>query len=139
MSDLCVRDCMHEGVISCSPEAGLEEVASVMRERGISAVVVMQDGLLAGLISKTDLVNASFIEPYMRYWRGMVARHLMTAPVVSIRPEAPLVEALTLLRARRIHRLVVAEPAAGGERPVGILSVTDIAEALGDRPVPSEP
>ncbi len=133
MPDLLVRQCMHEGVISCEPDASLEEVAAVMRERRISALVVVTDGVAVGVISQTDLVNATFIQPYMRFWRGMTARHLMSSPVVSIGPNAPLAEAIQRLRDRRIHRLVVTEPTSGGERPIGILSLTDIAHVLGTR------
>lgn len=131
MSKLRVRDCMREGVIACAPETGLGEVARMMRDREISAVVVVDRGVVVGVISQTDLVNAAFVEPYMRFWRGVTARHVMTAPVVSIGPDAPLDAAVALLRARRIHRIVVTEPGTNGERPVGILSLTDLARHLG--------
>ena len=125
MPELRVRDCMHEGVVVCTPETGLGEVARIMRDREISAVVVVDRGAAVGVVSQTDLVNAAFVEPYMRFWRGVTARHVMTTPVVSIRPEALLSSALALLQAHRIHRLVVTEPGAIGERPVGSLSLTE--------------
>ena len=130
MPDLTVRACMHEGVISCGPDTSLEEVAETMSTRGISALVVMEGKRAVGVISKTDLVNAAFVQPYMRHWPGMSARHLMTAPVISIGPDTPLADAVRLLEKRRIHRLVVTEPTAEGERPVGILSLTDVARVL---------
>lgn len=130
MPDVTVRACMHEGVISCGPDTPLEEVAETMTTRGISALVVMEGTRALGVISKTDLVNVAFVQPYMRHWRGMSARHLMSAPVISIDPGAPLAEAVKLLEKRRIHRLVVTERTAEGERPVGILSLTDVARAL---------
>ncbi len=133
MPELTVKDVMHDGVISCPPDAGLEDVARIMRERGVSALVVVEDTAAIGVISQTDLVNAAFIQPYMRYWRGMVARHLMSSPVISVRRDTRLAEALELLESRRIRRLVVTEQGPEGERPVGILSVGDIARALGDR------
>lgn len=133
MGDLSVRECMHEGVVSCALDATLDDVAETMRGANVSAIVVVQDGVAAGVISRTDLVNVAFVQPYVRYWRGMAARHLMTAPVVSVRPEAPLVEALEILRTRRIHRLVVTEPGPAGERPVGILSLSDVLRVLGER------
>lgn len=138
MPELSVRECMHQGVISCSPEAALEEVAETMRERKISALVVVEDGRAIGVISQTDLVNAAYVRPYMRYWRGMSARHLMTSPVVSIGPDAPLAEAVRVLRERKIHRLVVTEGADGGERPIGILSATDVARRLGAQAIEEE-
>jgi CBS domain-containing protein len=133
MTEATVRDWMHEGIISCSPDADLEEVAAVMRERRITAVIVVKDGVAVGVISQTDLVNAAFVQPYMRYWRGMAARHLMSSPVVSVPVEAPLAHALEVLESRKIHRLVVTESTPVGERPVGVLSLTDIARAVGDR------
>jgi CBS domain-containing protein len=139
MNDLSVRSVMHEGVISCAPDASLEEVARLMREERISALVVVEGGVAVGVISQTDLVNAAYVQPYLRYWRGMVARHLMNSPVISVRPDTPVAEALALLRERRIHRVVVTEPGEGGERPIGILSLTDIARVLDDRPAIAAP
>lgn len=130
MTERRVRDCMHAGVVTCAPETSLDDVATIMRQRDVSAIVVVDNGVAAGLISQTDVVNVAFVEPYVRYWRGLAARHFMSAPVVSVRPEAPLGEALELLRNRKIHRLVVTEPGAGGERPVGILSLSDVVRAL---------
>ncbi len=139
MAELTVRDAMHEGVVSCSPDASLEEVAGLMRERGITGIVVVKDAVAVGVISQTDLVNAAFVQPYLRYWRGMAAHHLMSSPVVAVRPDAPLADAIEILRSRKIHRLVVTEAAETGERPVGILSTTDIARVLGDHAMGAEP
>ena len=130
---------MHEGVVSCAPDATLDDVAETMRGANVSAIVVVQGGAAAGVISRTDLVNVAFVQPYVRYWRGMAARHLMTAPVVSVRPEAPLSKALEILRTHRIHRLVVTEPGPAGERPVGILSLSDVLRVLGERKDGQEP
>jgi CBS domain-containing protein len=135
MPELTVRDCMHAGVIACAPDTPLVEVAETMQARGISALVVVAGGLAVGVISKTDLVNVAFVQPYMRHWRGMTARHLMTSPVVSVDPRTPFAEAVRLLDERRIHRLVVTDE---GQRPIGILSLTDVARVLSARTAGSE-
>lgn len=135
MNEAIVRDWMHEGVIVCAPETPLPEVAQTMKTHQISALVVVNtDGLALGVISRTDLANASFVEPYMRHWRGMTARHLMTSPVISVGAETPVARALETLKTRKIHRLVVTEAVAGGEKPIGILSLTDVVQhmAVGD-------
>jgi CBS domain-containing protein len=126
-----VRDWMHAGVVTCRPDTPVAEVARTMRARHISALVVTDgDGLAVGVISRTDLANVSFVEAYLAHWRGMEARHLMTSPVVSVRPETPVAQAIVILRERRIHRLVVTEPAVLGERPVGVLSMTDVVARM---------
>ncbi len=131
MSEPRVGECRYEAVTTCGPEASVEEVAAILRGRDIDLVVVVDQGAAVGVISKTDLVNAAFVQPYMRFWRGMAARHLMSTPIISVRPDAPLADALELLRSQRVHRLVVAEPAPAGERPIGILTAAEVARLLG--------
>ena len=127
-----VRDWMHLGVISCAPDTSAEEVAGRMKAHDVSALVVVDaEGYAVGLISRTDLVNATFVEPYLRHWRGLSARHLMTSPVISVREDTPLERAIALIHGRKIHRVVVTVAEGGRERPIGILSVSDVVGRLG--------
>ena len=124
---------MHRGVISCRPETSLEEVARVMDSKDISALVVVNEaGDVVGVISRTDLVNARFVEPYLKHWPGMTAEHLMSRPVISVSPDTPVVEAAHLLRDKQVHRLVVVDREGKHVRPLGILSVTDLAKHVSE-------
>ena len=124
---------MHVGVITCRPDTPAEEVANSMKAHDVSALVVVDDtGYAVGVISRTDLVNATFVQPYLRHWRGMAARHLMSSPVISVRAEISVEEAINLIHERKIHRVVVTEPEGGRERPIGILSVTDLVRRIGE-------
>lgn len=130
---------MHRGVITCRPETPVAEVAETMDRNDISALVVVDEaGDAHGVISRTDLVNARFIQPYMKHWHGLNAEHLMTKPVISVAPETSISEAVQLLNENHIHRLVVVERVSGHVRPVGILSVTDLAKHVGDNPPTEE-
>jgi CBS domain-containing protein len=127
MREPLVRDWMHTGVVACRPDTPVTEVARTMQAEHISALVVTDGaGLAVGVISRTDLANSTFVEAYLAHWRGMEARHLMTSPAVGVSPDTPIAAAIQTLRERKIHRLVVTEPATGGERPIGILSMTDV-------------
>ena len=131
MSQKTVRAWMHRGVVSCRPDTPLEEVANTMESKDISALVVVNEtGDAVGVISRTDLVNARFVQPYLKLWRGMMAEHLMSRPVISVGPDMPVVEAARLLGEQQIHRLVVVEKEGRHVRPVGILSVTDLAKHI---------
>jgi CBS domain-containing protein len=122
---------MHVGVITCGGDTPIADVAASMATYEVSALVVVDDaGYAVGVISRTDLVNATFVQPYLRHWRGMTARHLMSSPVVSVRAETSVEDASRLIRERKIHRVVVTEPEGDRERPVGVLSVTDLARHL---------
>jgi CBS domain-containing protein len=74
----------------------------------------------------------------MKHWRGLNAEHLMTKPVVSVAEDTTIEEAVQLLNERHVHRLVVVERSAGHSRPVGILSVTDLARHVGDKTIAEE-
>jgi CBS domain-containing protein len=104
-----------------------------MDANDISALVVVDEGGdAAGVISRTDLVNARFIQPYLKHWPGMTAEHLMSKPVIKVAPDTTITDAAKLLRERHIHRLVVVEESGGHVKPVGILSVTDLARHVGE-------
>lgn len=133
MAEPLVRDWMHAGVVTCRPGTPAAEVSDTMTAHDISALVVVdEDGYGVGVISRTDVVNAVYVQPYLRHWRGMTARHLMSSPVISVRAETPVEQAVALIRARKIHRVVVTEPEGDRERPIGILSVTDLVRRLGE-------
>jgi len=105
-----------------------------MEMKDISALVVVDGaGDAIGVISRTDLVNARFVQPYLKHWRGMTAEHLMSQPVISVAPDTDIKAAVEMLHEKRIHRLVVVETVGGHRRAVGILSVTDLAKHVGSK------
>ena len=129
MREKTVRDWMHRGVITCHPETPVEEVAQTMDAQDISALVVVNDaGDAVGVISRTDLVNSRFIQPYFRHWHGMGAEHLDDQAGGQRHTDTTIREAVLLLNEKHIHPLVVVEKDNGHLRPVGILSVTDLAK-----------
>ena len=133
MGQVTARDWMHQGVITCRPDTPVDQVANTMDMKDISALVVVDGaGEPIGVISRTDLVNARFIQPYWKHWRGMTAEHLMSKPVISVAADTDIKAAVEILHEKRIHRLVVVETVDNHKRPVGILSVTDLAKHVGE-------
>jgi CBS domain-containing protein len=125
-----VSDVMHRGVISCTSTTEIQTIARTMTEQDISALVVIDDNVLVGIISRTDLINARLYEHYWKHWRGLTASHIMTKDVVTVDPDASLEAAGRILMERHIHRLVVVEQAADQLVPIGILSITDLVRDL---------
>lgn len=128
-----VSDVMHKGVVTCTPETPVAEVARMMAQQGIGSVVVVDDaGFAVGIVSTTDLANAEFVAPGVEF-KGLVARHLMTSPVIAVDPDRPLAEAVRLMRQKRVRRLVVVRDGDENHlRPVGILSATDLVRSMGE-------
>jgi signal-transduction protein with cAMP-binding, CBS, and nucleotidyltransferase domain len=126
-----VGEVMHRGVLTCLRETLIQDVARQMSEQDISALVVVNDeGLMIGLISRTDLVNARLYEQYWKHWRGLTAGHIMITDVVSVHTGDTLQQASKLMMERHIHRVVVVEEAGGGLKPIGVLSITDLVRDI---------
>jgi CBS domain-containing protein len=126
-----VGEVMHRGVLTCQRETPIQDVARTMSENDVSALVVVNEaGLMIGLISRTDLVNARLYEQYWKHWRGLTAGHIMITDVVWVHPEDSLQHASKLMMERRFHRVVVAESAGDGVRPLGVLSITDLVRDI---------
>jgi signal-transduction protein with cAMP-binding, CBS, and nucleotidyltransferase domain len=130
MIDKSVADLMHEGVISCSLNTPLPEVARRMTEADVSAIVVVDDeGYLAGLISRTDLAT---LYGYDEMWPHLQAGQAMSGAVHTISRTNAATEAARRIHQHKVSRLIVTEPVTNSDkkRPVGVLSITDIVRAM---------
>lgn len=148
------RDVMTTEVVSVGPEATVPEIASLLIQRRISAVPVLDGGRLIGIVSEGDLMRRpeTDTDPGASPWlslfagpgvaperfskvHGMTAREVMTRNVVTVAPDTPLDEVAQLLEARRIKRVPVVE----GDRLGGIVSRANLLHGLIARRGASEP
>ncbi len=123
-----VRDLMHSNVFTCARDTPIPEIARRMTQLDISALAVVDDeGYLAGVISRTDLVT---LRAHDEYWHGLRAEHVMVKEVLCATPDTPLADALKLLLTRRVHRLFVVDRLDERSKPVGVLSLTDVVRDM---------
>lgn len=122
-----VRDAMHRGVISCRVDTPLEEIAQRLMEYQINALFVLdQSGKACGVVSQTDLVRA-----YVQGgWSDLVAEDIMTPGVVTVVPDIPVTAAAQLMLDKNIHRLLIVQGGLVPDRPVGVLSMSDIVHEM---------
>lgn len=121
-----VRDLMHHGIISCTPDDTVGTVAKVMVDKEIHAVVVMDEqGQAVGVVSQTDMVLARQGRTPDEA-RAMQARAIMTPGCATCDADMLLSDAVSLMTGRRMHRLVVTE----NDRPVGVISMTDVVRKI---------
>jgi CBS domain-containing protein len=116
-----VGEVANPNIVSCDATSTVTEVARLMREHGISSVIVSDQGKPHGIISDRDLRNkvvAAGLAP-----DDLTARDIMTAPFLAISADRPLHEALHQMSRRRIHRLCVLD---GKGELAGIVTSTDI-------------
>jgi len=127
---LRVTDAMTSGVISCTPDTPLRNVARLMAEENVHAVYVFDYGTeddettqLWGLVSDLDLVAAARGDLDRRS-----ARDTAVTPLVSVRSDEALDRAAQLMSEHDVAHLAVLDPASG--RPTGVLSTIDLARVI---------
>ncbi|MET7455262.1 CBS domain-containing protein [Streptomyces sp. NPDC005574] len=127
-----VSDIMTAAPVTVRPQASVREVARIMRDQDLGAVLVTDDDRLRGLVTDRDLVVRSLAEGGDPE-RTTVADALSGDPV-TVTPEDDLDHAVELMREHAVRRLPVVEDG----RPVGIVALGDLAmerdpeSALGD-------
>ena len=124
MMPTLVRDCMTAPAIVESPDASLTKLVAVMRLRRVTAVPIVRDGELTGIVSTTDVLRAP---PTAR------ASDVMSTAVVAVAEDDTIEEASRRFAAGRVHHLVVL--AAGGKHVAGVLSPRDSIGVLRHRRV----
>jgi len=116
----------HKGydVASVQPTITIAEVARLLTERRIGAVVV-QDGTsqLLGIVSERDIVHG--LAANGANVLDMTAGQIMTRALQTASPRTTVPEAMTLMTAGRFRHLPVVE----GGVLVGIVSIGDIVKA----------
>jgi CBS domain-containing protein len=145
------RDVMTTAVISVGPDTPIGEIAKILRDRGISAVpVVDASGTPIGMVSEGDLIGRDEADREARrdWWLALLAegealnpdflsslrpperraRDVMTAPVVTVGEETDLREVARLLTAHRIKRV----PVLRDGRVIAIVSRADLVRAFAE-------
>ena len=131
MSRKLVRDVMHRGVIVCWPDESVLDVARRLREYSISAIFVLDEsGRAEGVISQTDLARAYALGN----WQHRTAVEIMTPDVVTITGDIPLDVATQIMLDRQIHRLLIVQGGRTPNRPVGVLSLSDVVHEMARGP-----
>ncbi len=126
---LTVASLMTADPIVVDLETPLSDVAALLSGHRIGGTpVVDTDGAVVGVISETDLVRVRATDDLWAHWPGLRARHLMSAPALTITAGRPADEAARLMEATGVHRLVVVDD--DGMSPVGVLSLGDLVRGM---------
>lgn len=132
-----VRDLMHPGVLSCKPEATLGQVAVLLHQHHVHALIVAdRDGRPLGIISDFDLLAGEWLSSdpeSLATMRKLTASDLMSRPVDAVEASTPLSEAASQLIEKEISRLLVTE----NGKPVGVISLSDFVASIAHQEKPS--
>src|SRR6266498_1405168 len=103
-----VKDLMHTGLITCKQTATLGQVAILLNQHHVHALVVIdQDGRALGLISDFDLLAGEWLSSdaeSLAVMQNLTASDLMTQPVDTIDANIPLADAVSLFTEKGLSR-----------------------------------
>ncbi|WP_166038439.1 CBS domain-containing protein [Sphingosinicella sp. YJ22] len=109
-------------IITGAPDMLVREAVSLLAQRKIGAVPVMDHDRVAGVMSERDVIyclardGASILD-----WP---VKKIMTAPAITVEPDTTALSALSLMTSRRIRHLPVVE----GKKLIGIVSIGDLVK-----------
>ena len=109
-------------VQTIGPAASVLQATLVMNEHKIGALVVVEQGQIAGMFTERDVLQR-IVAQERDPARTSVA-DVMTSEVVCCTPETSLDEVATAMRNRRIRHL----PVCKNDRLVGIVSIGDLVK-----------
>jgi CBS domain-containing protein len=126
-----VSDLMQANLETVSPDTAIDDVFVTLADLRVSALPVVDSaGRLVGVISKTDMMaseeDATGEPARAALFETTLVRDLMSSPVVTIAADASIRDAAQQMLSTGVHRLFVTSE----ERPIGVISVTDILAAL---------
>ncbi len=122
---LVVEDVMARDVVTINSDFTAKYAARMMINYGISSVIVLSKGKVAGILTERDVMKRVIV-------KGMdpektLVNEIMSHPVIVVRPTTPLVEAIKLMVEKQIKKLPVMNEESKDAELIGVLSLNDIA------------
>jgi CBS domain-containing protein len=116
-----IRDLMTTSPTMLEARTSLFKAAQRMREEDIGDVLVLRDGVFCGIVTDRDIAIRGVAEG--KDPQQTTLGDICSQDVVTIEPDADLTKAKRLMSEAAVRRLPVVE----GKRPVGIISLGDLA------------
>ena len=111
-------------VWSLTPDATVYEAIEQMAQKGIGALLVMEDERLVGIVSERDYARKVILMG--KASRETRVREIMSHPVIYARPELTIEQTMALMTEKHIRHL----PVMVEERVVGVISIGDVVRAI---------
>jgi signal-transduction protein with cAMP-binding, CBS, and nucleotidyltransferase domain len=121
-----VKEMMSKPALTIEHNKTARLAAMVMKKNRKGFLVVTKKGTPIGVLSDSDLINKIIVKKQDA--AKTKVKDIMATPLITIGPNADAMAAVEKMKKSNIHRLPVVEKG----RPVGVLSLTDVARASPD-------
>ncbi len=107
-----------------TPESSVLDALKVMAEHNIGALIVLDQGQLAGIVSERDYARKIILKG--RTSLGTPVREIMSSRVVCARTDQNVEECMALMTQKSVRHLPVLEH----KEVVGIISIGDLVKSI---------
>lgn len=115
---------MIKEVVTLEGKVTVQEVLTIMNEREIGAVIVVQDENPIGIMTERDMLKRVLLES--KDPKTTIAFQIMSAPLLFGDPNMSVQDAVKHMTERKIKKLPIIE----GGRLVGMITLTDLARSV---------
>ena len=134
LEKVLVKEWMSSPVKTVKPDTAISRAHQLMKDDGIRRLPVMDGGQLAGIVTIGDIREASpsdattlSIWELNYLWAQLTVEMVMTRNVISVRPDASMIDAAQLMLDHKISGLPVVDLQDG---MVGMVTESDIFRML---------
>lgn len=111
-------------VFSVLPTITVYEALSVMSDKNIGAILIIEDTVLKGILSERDYARKIALKA--KSSKKTLVHEIMEENVVTVKPTDSLDYCMELMDAKRVRHLPVIE----NNIIIGIISISDVVKAI---------
>lgn len=100
------------------------EALTIMSEKNIGALLVIEDTILKGILSERDYARKIVLKD--KSSKDALVKEIMVSEVITIKPSDNLESCMELMNTKKIRHLPVLE----NNIVVGIISISDVVKAI---------
>lgn len=119
-----ILDKKNDAIFTISPDATVQEAVEIMAEKTISALPVIVDDIVVGIISERDYIRKAAPKRLLP-WEIKI-KELMTVEVISTTTTDSIHNCMKTMAEHRIRHLPVIE----NQQLIGMISISDVVRAL---------
>ncbi len=123
LSETLVKDIMTKAIISVDCKATVFQVAKMMEQGGIGAVLVKKDGVTSGIITDRDYAIKIAVD---KLSMDTPAKKVASFPLITVSPNDSNKSAADLMSSKKIRKLAVVEDG----NVIGIITSSDLVTQL---------
>ena len=123
LSGILVKDIMTKALISVDPGTSVFQVAKMMEQGGIGAILMKKDGTTSGIITDRDFAIKIATQ---KLPLETPVEKIASSPLETINSSESILEAAKQMSSKKIRKLAVVEDG----KIVGIITSTDLVNQL---------